>query len=105
METPTKAAAHFKDRHFDDKVKKSYMTCKFCLKKLVDCGNTTGMVSHLKSCRPNLLLSNQVKSLKSNIFQVDMTSSDPANGSPQPTTPVKLTNQQDTPLKAMLLSG
>jgi len=108
MNSPSKASSHFTKLHYDDEKKKNFMTCKHCLKKLVDSGNSTCMVSHLRSCRPDIPLINKVKGLPTNIFQVAIPSStDSSVESTTFDTPSKnlRSNNQNTPLKAMLLSN
>ena len=48
----TKASSHFIDSGIENG--KRQMTCKYCKKKLINSGNSNCMVSHLKSCRPDI---------------------------------------------------
>lgn len=47
-----KASYHFKNYHYSTETKKSYMTCIYCNKVLINYNNTTGKVQHLIACRP-----------------------------------------------------
>jgi len=83
------------------------MQCKHCLKVLVDNKNSTGKVSHIKACRPDVTLTNKVKALKpiKDLFSVEIASSRGSSSSSPPLTPKRDTAlKPDTPLKAMLLS-
>ena len=103
----SKASSHFINHRFDELKQKNIMTCKHCLKTLIDNKNTTGQVSHLKSCRPNINLTNKVKGTTPNqrFFSVEMASSNESSSSP-PSTPKKTDSSQkpETSLKAMMLS-
>lgn len=61
LQSPTKASKHFKDCRYNHEEERFTMTCVFCLKVLTDNKNSTGRVSHLRSCRPNLKLTNKVR--------------------------------------------
>ncbi len=99
MDTPTKASSHFINLRYDDAKKKHTMQCKHCMKILIDCKNTTCRVSHLRSCQPNIPLTNKITSIRK--FQIDLPSSasDSSSSSQSPPSTVK-----STPLKSMLLS-
>ena len=103
----SKASSHFINHRFDELKQKNIMTCKHCLKTLIDNKNTTGQVSHLKSCRPNINLTNKVKGTTPNqrFFSVEMASSNESSSSP-PSTPKKTDSSQkpETSLKTMMLS-
>lgn len=101
-------SSHFTNLHYDNEKKKNLMTCKHCLKKSVDSGNSTCMVSYLRSCWPNIPLINKFKGSQTNRIQVDMpSSSDSSVESSTFDSPCKnlRSKNQDTPLKAMLLSN
>ena len=61
----TTAASHFNKYHYSDASKKFHMTCNYCCKELIDSKNTNCKVSHLRSCRPDLILNlkNKIKSI------------------------------------------
>lgn len=50
-----KAGFYFKNRRVDLQLNKKYHTCTKCNKDLVDSGNSTGKLSHIKSCHPETL--------------------------------------------------
>ena len=58
------AKSHYINFRFDTIKNKYTMQCKHCLKVLIDNKNSTGKVSHLRSCRPRLNLSNNIKGNK-----------------------------------------
>ncbi len=106
METPSKAADHFVNLRYDDNKKKFTMQCKHCLKVLIDGKNTTCRVSHLRSCRPNLPLINNVANVRIRKFHLDIASSTSSSSSDSLTSsqsPLS-TPTKNTPLKSMLLS-
>jgi len=84
----SKASSHFVIHRFNELKQKNIMTYKHCLNTLIDNKNTTGQVSHLKSCRPNINLNNKVKGTTPNqgFFSVEMASSNESSSSP-PSTP------------------
>lgn len=103
----SKASSHFINHRYDELKKRDTMQCKHCFKVLVDNKNSTGKVSHMKACRPDIALSNKVKGLRplKELFSVEMASS---SGSPSPSPPLTpkrdTAHKPDTPLKTLLLS-
>ncbi len=94
----SKASSYFINHRYDELKKRDTMQCKHCFKVLVDNKNSTGKVSHMKACRPDIALSNKVKGLRpiKELFSVEMASS---SGSPSPSPP--LTPKRDTAHKPL----
>ena len=61
----SKASSHFKTIGYDQKTRKTYMTCNYCKKRLIQSGNSNCYVNHLKRCQaaPKLELSNSIRHL------------------------------------------